>query len=201
MQSIPAPGEIYRHFKENTYKVLALAADSETEELVVVYQALYDGRGIWVRPLTAFIERLDREKYPEAAQEFRFERISEAKETLAGFAEPERAPGAPAAMEESGASAPQGAAAGPAAPANAAARNASKDEDGTQILLNFFDAQEMQEKLDILMRGQGLLSTDMLVAAAESLDVPVPNRAVKEILFADIVSTLKMRIRYEKGRR
>ena len=43
------PG-IYRHFKGNEYRLLYTAKHSETLEDMVVYQALYDERGIWVRP-------------------------------------------------------------------------------------------------------------------------------------------------------
>ena len=41
---------------------------------VVVYRALYGERGVWVRPMEMFFSAVDREKYPNAAQAFRFER-------------------------------------------------------------------------------------------------------------------------------
>ena len=40
----------YRHFKGKEYEVIAIARHSETEEAMVVYQALYGDHGIWVRP-------------------------------------------------------------------------------------------------------------------------------------------------------
>lgn len=49
------PGRKYRHFKGNEYRVLHLARHSETEEWLVVYQALYGEQGIWVRPLDMFL--------------------------------------------------------------------------------------------------------------------------------------------------
>ncbi len=54
-------GKKYRHFKGNEYLVLHLAKHSETLEDMVVYQALYGERGIWVRPLEMFLERIERE--------------------------------------------------------------------------------------------------------------------------------------------
>ncbi|MDF2675296.1 MAG: hypothetical protein K0R09_3568 [Clostridiales bacterium] len=51
-------GKKYRHFKGNEYLVLHLAKHSETLEELVVYQALYGERGIWVRPLAMFEEKV-----------------------------------------------------------------------------------------------------------------------------------------------
>jgi hypothetical protein len=48
-------GKKYKHFKGGQYLVLYVAKDSETLEDLVVYQALYGERGIWVRPLEMFM--------------------------------------------------------------------------------------------------------------------------------------------------
>lgn len=53
------PGKKYRHFKGKEYLVLHLAKHSETLEELVVYQPLYGERGIWVRPLNMFKEKVD----------------------------------------------------------------------------------------------------------------------------------------------
>lgn len=52
-------GKRYRHFKGKEYLVLHLAKHSETLEELVVYQALYGERGIWVRPLAMFLEQVE----------------------------------------------------------------------------------------------------------------------------------------------
>lgn len=52
-------GKKYRHFKGREYLVLSLAKHSETLEELVVYQALYGEYGIWVRPLSMFIEQVE----------------------------------------------------------------------------------------------------------------------------------------------
>ncbi len=54
------PG-LYRHFKGNEYRVLYTATHSETLEPMVVYQALYGQRGIWVRPAAMWNETVTRE--------------------------------------------------------------------------------------------------------------------------------------------
>ena len=46
------PGR-YRHFKGKEYELICTARHSETEELMVVYRALYGEGGIWVRPAVA----------------------------------------------------------------------------------------------------------------------------------------------------
>ena len=71
------PGDTVRHFKGNLYEILHFAHDSETRGEVVVYRALYGERGVWVRPKDMFFSPVDRAKYPDAAQEYRFERVRE----------------------------------------------------------------------------------------------------------------------------
>ena len=54
-------GKYYRHFKGNVYRVLHIAKDSETLEEMVVYQAMYGERGIWIRPKAMFEEVIERD--------------------------------------------------------------------------------------------------------------------------------------------
>ena len=56
------PGR-YRHFKGNEYEVIGTARHSETLEELVVYRALYDNGGLWVRPAAMWSETVDREGY------------------------------------------------------------------------------------------------------------------------------------------
>ncbi len=66
-------GRVYRHFKGDYYVVEAVAHDSETGEAVVIYRKLYADGGLWVRPTAMFLELVDKKKYPDAMQEYRFE--------------------------------------------------------------------------------------------------------------------------------
>ena len=54
-------GQYYKHFKGNIYKVIHIAKHSETLEDMVVYQAMYGDKGIWVRPKTMFEEVIARD--------------------------------------------------------------------------------------------------------------------------------------------
>ncbi len=64
---------VYRHFKGDHYLVEDTARNSETEEVYVVYRKLYGDGSLWIRPLDMFMEKVDREKYPDADQTYRFE--------------------------------------------------------------------------------------------------------------------------------
>ena len=77
MQRVPRPYEIYRHFKGMQYQILSIATHSETSEQMVVYQQLYAPFGVYVRPLAMFMSKVDKEKYPQIQQEYRFERVQE----------------------------------------------------------------------------------------------------------------------------
>lgn len=63
----------YRHFKGNIYKILHIAKHSETLEAMVVYQAMYGEKSIWVRPKAMFEEIIER----DGRSIRRFEPISE----------------------------------------------------------------------------------------------------------------------------
>lgn len=78
MREIPRPYEVYKHFKGNIYQIISIALDSETLEQVVVYQQLYSPFQMYVRPLEMFLSKTDKDKYPDAIQEYRFEKLEKA---------------------------------------------------------------------------------------------------------------------------
>ena len=72
MREIKVKG-IYKHFKGDYYFVEDVATFTETDEVCVVYRALYGERKLWVRPLEMFLSEVDHEKYPNVTPKYRFE--------------------------------------------------------------------------------------------------------------------------------
>ena len=64
---------VYKHFKGDYYLVLDIVINSETMEEMVLYQALYQDGMKYVRPKEMFLSKVDKEKYPNVLQEYRFE--------------------------------------------------------------------------------------------------------------------------------
>ena len=80
-RSIPKCGEVFRHFKGNCYKILAVGHHSETKEKLVVYYDLTGKNSTidnpCIRPLEMFMSEVDHKKYPNVKQKYRFERVEE----------------------------------------------------------------------------------------------------------------------------
>ena len=82
MDRVIEVGKKYKHFKGKLYKVLDIVYDSESNndeeyKKIVVYQALYGENLKWARPYDMFNSLVDKEKYPDVQQKYRFEEVDE----------------------------------------------------------------------------------------------------------------------------
>lgn len=65
--------QVYKHFKGGSYIVEDIALDTITECEVVVYRALYGQKRLFTRPIDDFLSKVNKEKYPDASQTYKFE--------------------------------------------------------------------------------------------------------------------------------
>lgn len=178
MNPMPKPGERYRHFKNKLYQILAIATHSETGELMVVYQALYGEYGIWVRPLAMFMEKVDRRKYPDAVQEYRFEKVAD------GFGSQEAASEAEVRYTSAMQPLPE-----------------EKEEDTPMhpLLLEFLDTESPTERLAILQKMKGKVGQREIDSLCFCLDVK-PMDGDLELQLESLKQYIRMQQRYDAPR-
>ncbi len=169
MSFIPKPQEIYRHFKGNLYQIVTVAEHSETGQLLVIYQAMYGDFKTYARELEMFTSRVDREKYPDVSQEFRFE--------LQG---PD---GGRQRRESTPNSAPEISEGGVLPKPEEAGRDAA-DPKPSELLdpmvEQFLDADSYEEKLNILACLHHRITQEMVTTMAVASDVEVEDGELED---------------------
>ena len=65
--------QLEESFKGDYYIVVDVAQHSETDEQLVIYRTLYGDGKLYARPYEMFMSKVDREKYPDVEQEYRFQ--------------------------------------------------------------------------------------------------------------------------------
>lgn len=173
-------GEFYRHFKDRLYQIVAVAEHSETGEKMVVYQALYGDYRIYVRPYEMFVSEVDHEKYPQAAQRYRFERVEMG---TAGDNEPEKE-----TVKDHGGR------------TNDAANADNADNAGINpILGEFLDAETMQDKMHIMVFYRNQMDEELLNSIAISLDLVLDKKPL-QAQYDEIMKCLTMKQKFEYSR-
>ena len=188
MERIPRSGELYRHFKGKLYQVVAIARHSETREELVIYQALYGDYQVYARPLTMFVSEVDHTKYPQVTQRYRFERVD--RETLE-----EETPRA----EASDNLRVMGTQAEAMAKYMKGAQAESKDSEVNAKLMAFFDAQDMEEKYNILISMRDEVDDLMINNMAVVLDVVIPEGDTGD-RYEQLKRCIRTKQRYETER-
>ena len=76
MERVIEVGKVYKHFKGHVYEVIVIATDSEDLRKKVIYKNV-ETKDIWVRDYNMFNSLVDKEKYPNIEQVYRFEEVNE----------------------------------------------------------------------------------------------------------------------------
>lgn len=181
------------------YQVQCIAYHSETGEEMVVYQALYGDYRFYVRPLAMFMEKVDRVKYPDAAQEYRFEEVD---------ASALSAKDNPAVNKTDGAATAQApildkdkAAAQASGPASAVSEKTEDiKDDGEAVLdsdvIRFLDADTYEERLEILTGMKYKITSDMIDIMSTVIDIEVRSGDVSR-RYEEFKNALLTRKHYE----
>lgn len=165
MHNIPEPQQIYRHFKGNLYQIVTLAEHSETGELLVIYQALYGEFKRYARPLKMFQERVDKIKYPNAVQEYRFELVKLDHENKYSEKRTDENTHVESMYDKK------------------SIEEAQAEEEVPDIdpmVLEFLDASSYEERLNILAGLHHRITDDMINVMAVATDIEVKPGDVEE---------------------
>ncbi len=188
-------GQFYRHFKGGLYQVAAVATHTETGENLVIYQALYGDYGVYARPYEMFNSEVDRAKYPDAGQTYRFELVEPGKEESGE--EPEKQPESVSRPEQSTEQKTE-----QEAPKEAEAEQKPEDLEAggvNPILLEFLDADTLEQKLHILTVYRNKMDESLLNSIAISLDLVVEKKGLQE-MYDEIINCLSMMKHFECNR-
>lgn len=195
MDREPKSGELYRHFKNRLYQVIAVAEHSETAEKLVIYQALYGDYQVYARPLEMFTGEVDHAKYPQVRQRYRFERVE--RSTLSEK-EPAQAERPAAGRSEIGRNAAGTGESGRAA--EAALTNACGAMETVDAkLMAFLDTDDWEMKYNIVVSMRDEITDHMINNLAVSIDVVIPEGDLSD-RYEALKSCIRTKQRYESDR-
>ena len=214
MERTPRPNEIYQHFKGNLYRVVTLAKHADTGQMLVIYQALYGSFEVFARPLADFTGKVDREKYPDAAAEYRFTLLPQivGQASEADWLEMRQEPDT-AQPQSSGAENPEAGNRRPTEPDSTPVQEQTAPTKGTDMqpqdeqeepaldpmLLAFLDADTYEEKLAIFTDMSGRVTDDMLTTMAVSMDIDMKEGELMD-RYEELKNCIIMREKYECNR-
>ena len=188
MREEPKPGEFYRHFKNKLYQIVAVAIHSETREKLVIYQALYGEYGVYARPLDMFMSEVDKEKYPDVKQKYRFERIEDiAKELKSDKLSDSKVIEHDKKLKEDSIS-------------NDNTLKTDKDTDfGKGYFIEFLEADDLNTKKEILIANRELITERELDTMYEIYGLK-RRKIDRDLDIADLIGYFDMQQQYEGKR-
>lgn len=202
MPFVPRPQEIYRHFKGNLYQIVTIAEHSETGEKLVIYQALYGDYKFYARPLEMFASKVDRTKYPDCAQEFRFELQGEGKDRQKQEVFEEHGKSAPAWEAKAEVKPEPEEKPMPEKKAEAEEKPKLQAEEEPRLdplILEFLDSKTYEEKLNVLAALHHRITDDMITTMAVATDVEVADGEL-EVRYSQLKNCLQTLEKYECNR-
>ena len=211
----PIPQEIYRHFKGKLYQIVTIAQHSETGEELVVYQALYGDFKVYCRPLDMFTSKVDRTKYPDVSQEYRFELVSSLPEKDDKISQENDLSSVKKSSTVDRSAEVSQSVRQPDISKTASVDSISEDVvyDNTDksieeeaetlnlhpLVVKFLDASETADRLSILSQMSQIITNDMIDIMAMAIDVQIDEGDVYQ-RFDDLKTCLVMKQRYEATR-
>lgn len=190
MRENPKPFEIYKHFKGNQYQILTLAKDSEDGRRMVVYQALYGDYSIYVRELSQFMSPVDKVKYPDVSQEYRFEKLKDpVKASPVGKKDWEAAIGLEGTLAEND----------KVMEVQKQESEPSEEEFLDPSVVEFLDADSIDSKLNILAGLHHRITDDMLLTMAVASDIEL-NQGSTEEKYCELRDCLLVKEKFESNR-
>lgn len=185
---MPRSGELYRHFTDQLYQIVAVAEHAKTREQLVVYQALYGDYKVYAEPLEMFLGEVDHAKYPALTQKYCFERVE--RETCK--------PSCPENALQSG-RAESGAPQSERAESGASQSRQTEENDVNPKLLAFFDADTLEEKYNILISMRDEVDHHLINSMAVAIDVVIPEGEV-DLRYEQLKNCIRTKQRYETQR-
>lgn len=194
MDRTPKPGELYRHFKNKLYQIITVAQHSETGEKLVIYQALYGDFKTYARPLDMFVSEVDHQKYPDAEQVYRFEKVEPEQK-----AESEHK----TESEQKAVTQQKDGCGNTGSYADSQAISQENNDNAGQInpgLLEFLDAETFDEKYNVLVSMRDNIDDKLIDDIAVVMDVVIPEGKLMD-RYEDLKNTIRTRQRYEFSNR
>ena len=207
MRKRPKRDQIYKHFKGTYYQIVDIAKHSETGEELVIYRNLFEPEEVYARPLNMFLSEVDRDKYPEVTQQYRFalstgkkkqiikkSNIVEYEEDELGDNTSNNGSGSSDKYETDDDMVNE---ASDEVTDNEEYENAQQEESEIGALLErFLDAKQHSDKLDIFMDMRGKVTEAIMGTISAALELELSKPTVEE-QYDEILECLRTLAKYE----
>lgn len=170
-RAMPRAGEFYMHFKGKLYQIVTVAIHTETEEPLVVYQAMYGTFKTYARPLAMFLSEVDHEKYPDVQQIYCFRKVELCENSEAEL------------VDE----------------VTAQENECDETEETADIepLLKFLDETDLHERLNILLQYRDQITETMLESMGMAMDCVLNGKTLEEKYY-ELDKVIRTKLQYEK---